>query len=314
MSFQPPRYGVYTPVVTFFNDDESIDLDSIAQHVRRLLTSGVSGLVIHGSNGEATHLSHEERFEVIRQVQVTAKQVNVKPVIIAGCSANSVRETLQFIAEAHKAGADYALVLPPNYWSAAMSKPVIKSFYVEVAEKSPLPIIIYNFPGVTANIDLDSDLIIDLARQCPNIVGAKLTCGNLGKLQRLSATLSASGFSPFAGKADFLLPGLVVGSRGVISALANLVPKVHVEVIRLYNGGEIQKAQRIQALLSLADWQLLKMGVSGVKAANVKWFGYGSPSARKPLPSVEIATMHADISSALQAVIDLEVQLPSTKL
>jgi 4-hydroxy-2-oxoglutarate aldolase len=132
MSFQPPRYGVYTPVVTFFNEDETIDYDSIAQHVRRLLTSGVTGLVIHGSNGEATHLSHEERSEIIHQMRATAKQVHVTPVIIAGCSANSVRETLQHIGEAHKASADYALVLPPNYWSAAMSKSVIKSFYIEV--------------------------------------------------------------------------------------------------------------------------------------------------------------------------------------
>lgn len=130
--FQPPRYGVYTPVVTFFNENETIDYVSIAQHVKRLLTSGVTGLVIHGSNGEATHLSHEERSEVILQARTIAKQVQAEPVIIAGCSANSVRETLQFIGEAHKAGADYALVLPPSYWSAAMSKPVIKSFYVEV--------------------------------------------------------------------------------------------------------------------------------------------------------------------------------------
>ncbi|KAI2896888.1 hypothetical protein CBS76997_4843 [Aspergillus niger] len=335
-SFQPPSYGVYTPIVTFFHEDETIDYESLDQHVERLLASGVTGLVVHGSNGEATHLSHDERYKVIHRILDTAKQVHAAPVIIAGCSANSVRETVQYIKEAHDAGANYALVLPPNYWSAAMSKTVIKAFYlavcsrlvppntihatdsggpiIQVAAESPLPIVLYNFPGVTANIDLDSELITDLARQCPNIVGAKLTCGNTGKLQRLSSSLPASEFSALAGKADFLLPGLVAGSRGVISALANLTPKVHVEVIRLYNGGEIQEAQRIQALLSMADWQLLKLGVSGVKAAIVKWFGYGGSAARRPLPQVEPATMHADITSALQAVIDLEMQLPCTKL
>lgn len=124
---------------------------------------------------------------------------------------------------------------------------------LQVASKSSLPIVIYNFPGVTANIDLDSDLITELAKSCPQIVGVKLTCGNLGKLQRLSASLPASKFSPFAGKADFLLPALVTGSIGVISALANIVPKVHVQVIRLYRMGELQKAQEIQAKLSVAD-------------------------------------------------------------
>lgn len=172
----------------------------------------------------------------------------------------------------------------------------------------------FSAPSRCLQFHLDSDFVTDLARQCPKIVGAKLICGNLGKLQRLSASLPASKFSPFAGKADFLLPGLVVGSRGVISALANLVPKVHVEVIRLYNGGEIQKAQEIQAMLSIADWALLKMGVSGVKAANVKWFGYGNSLARKPLPQIEPVAIQEDISSAVQAVIDLEMQLPSAKL
>jgi hypothetical protein len=138
-SIQPPHFGVYSPIVTFFNEDETIDYASIAKHVRRLLASGVTGLVIHGSNGEATHLSHDERSEVIRQVQTVAKQLQAEPVIIAGCSANSVRETLQLVGGAYKAGADYALILPPNYWSAAMSKPVIKSFYVEVRNACDIP-------------------------------------------------------------------------------------------------------------------------------------------------------------------------------
>ena len=119
---------------------------------------------------------------------------------------------------------------------------------------------------MTSNIDLNSDLIAELAKSFPKIVGSKLTCRNLGKLQRLSTSLSASNFSAFAGKADFLLPGLVTGSNGVISALANIVPKVHVQVLRLYQMGELHKAHEIQAKLSVADWALLKMGISGVKA------------------------------------------------
>lgn len=171
--------------------------------------------------------------------------------------------------------------------------------------------VIYNFPGVTANIDLDSDLIIDLAKTCPQIVGVKLTCGNTGKLQRVSATLPATRFAPFAGKADFLLPGLVVGSNGVISALANIVPKLHVHVLRLYEKGELKRAQEIQAKLSVADWALLKMGISGVKAANALWFGYGRSIVRKPLPRADPASIPSDIKLALQAVIDLEQQVPS---
>lgn len=195
-----------------------------------------------------------------------------------------------------------------------MLQSFIDTVVLQVASKSPLPIVIYNFPGVTANIDLDSALITELAKSCPRIVGVKLTCGNLGKLQRLSASLPASKFSPFAGKADFLLPGLVTGCSGVISSLANIVPKVHVQVIRLYRMGELQKAQEIQAKLSVADWALLKIGISGVKAGIVRWFGYGSSYVRKSPPHTELLSIQADIKDALQAVIDLELQLPNGKL
>lgn len=129
---KPPPFGVYTPVVTFFNQDESIDIKSTSQHVHRLLLSGVRGLVIHGSNGEATHLLPDERVAVIRHVKDLIRDHQSDAVVIAGCSANSTRETLLRIQDAREAGADYALVLPPSYWAAAMTKPVIKSFYIEV--------------------------------------------------------------------------------------------------------------------------------------------------------------------------------------
>ena len=123
----------------------------------------------------------------------------------------------------------------------------------QVAKKSALPIVIYTFPGVRSGIDLDSDIITEVAKEAPQIVGVKLTCGNLGKLQRLSATLDAESFAPLVGKGDFLLPGLVVGSHGAISALANVVPKLHIELVRLYQAGELAKAQEIQKA-----WELIK--------------------------------------------------------
>ena len=128
----PPR-GVYAPVVCFFNDDETIAFDSITAHVNRLLSSGVTGLVVHGSNGEATHLLAEEKLQVTRHIRsVISSSSNSQAIIISGCSANSARETVLSIAASKEAGADFALVLPPNYWAAAMSKPVIRNFYLEV--------------------------------------------------------------------------------------------------------------------------------------------------------------------------------------
>jgi 4-hydroxy-2-oxoglutarate aldolase len=140
-AFLPPPFGVYSPMVTFFHQDESIDFDSMAKHIIRLASSGVKGIVVHGSNGEATHLVHSERANIIRDTREILNKYNFSDVtIIAGCSANSVRETLVYISEAKDAGANYALILPPSYWAAAMSKPVITRFYCEVSND-------YLFPG-----------------------------------------------------------------------------------------------------------------------------------------------------------------------
>jgi 4-hydroxy-2-oxoglutarate aldolase len=132
-----PPFGIYPPLVCFFNDDESINYTAIAQHVERQINSGVTGLVIHGSNGEAAHLLHDERSEIIRLARrIIDKSSNINnksATIIAGCSAPSIRETLQLITEAKKAGANYALVLPPSYYSSAMTKPVIKSYFTTVS-------------------------------------------------------------------------------------------------------------------------------------------------------------------------------------
>ncbi|KFZ18873.1 hypothetical protein V501_00966 [Pseudogymnoascus sp. VKM F-4519 (FW-2642)] len=306
---EPPPFGIYTPVVIFFHDDETIDFESTSQHVQRLLLAGVRGLVIHGSNGEATHMLPDERVDTIRHVKALIQEKDSKAVIIAGCSANSVREVLLNIGTACEAGADYALILPPNYWAAAMTKPVIKTFYLEVARKSALPIVIYNFPAVVSSIDLDSDLITELATSSSNIVGVKLTCGNVGKLQRISASTSNEKFVPLAGKSDFLLPALVAGSSGAIAALANVVPKVHVHVLQLYAAGDLAKAQDIQKSLALADWALAKYGISGVKTVCQKWFGYGTGMVRAPLPVVDVVGLSKDLELRLQCLIDMELSL-----
>lgn len=116
----PPR-GVYAPVVAFFHEDETLDLDALKTHVTRLAKAGVAGLVIQGSNGEAPHLLHSERQTVISTALEALKQHgNPDAVIIAGCGAQSTRETLQLCREAQEAGAHYALVLSPSYWGASI--------------------------------------------------------------------------------------------------------------------------------------------------------------------------------------------------
>ena len=176
----------------------------------------------------------------------------------------------------------------------------------QVADASPIPTMIYNFPTVTAGIDIDSDTLITLGAH-PNIVGVKLSCGNVGKLQRLSTALPRKEFAPFPGKADVFLQGLVSGSAGLIGALPNIAPKVHVRLLNLYKEGILCEAMELQGLLSSADWELGKLGsIAGIKAVVAKHFGYGAPYVRGPLAPIDIETASAD---KLEELIALEKSL-----
>lgn len=128
-----PPFGVYTPLVTFFNDDESIDIQSTKAHIQRMAEGGVTGLVLQGSNGEAPHVTHDERKTIVRTARTHLNELGFSQVkLIVGCGAPSVRETLSYIAEANEAGADFVLVLPPAYWVAAMTPAVVEGFFSAV--------------------------------------------------------------------------------------------------------------------------------------------------------------------------------------
>ncbi|THX76760.1 dihydrodipicolinate synthetase family protein [Aureobasidium pullulans] len=306
-----PGFGVYTPLVTYFHDDETLHLEVTSQHALRMAHGGVTGFVLQGSNGEAPHLMHEERKDLVKSIRKTLDSSGYENItLIVGCGAPSVFETLVYIREAKECGANFALLLPPSYWAAAMSSDVLEKFFSAVAAETSLPFLIYNFPAVTAGIDMSSNLIRILATKFPGkIVGAKLTCGNLGKLQRLAYPPLPGAFSVFAGKSDFFLPGLVAGSNGVIAALANLTPKAHVKMLQLYSSGSLKDAVELQTKLSHADWYLSKVGVAGVKAVVAEYFGYGSGKARRPLGVFDIATLSENSKQAFDCVVDIERSL-----
>lgn len=192
-----------------------------------------------------------------------------------------------------------------------MQKPVIFQFFDDVAKASPVPVLLYNFPAVTSGIDLDSDMIARLSEHNANIVGCKLTCGNLGKLHRVAHDLRVRRpFAVFAGKSDFFLHGLVGGSHGVIAAAANFLPAVHVRLMQLYRQGNLTEAQALQTRLSQADWELTQLGVSGLKAALDRYFFYGGGRSRRPLGMVSSAKFEeGNTDKVLAELVALEKSL-----
>jgi dihydrodipicolinate synthase/N-acetylneuraminate lyase len=287
--------GVYVPTVCFFDPvTEDLDTATIATHAVRLAEAGVTGLTTQGSNGEAVHLTHSERQTVTATTRsaLTSAGFSHLPVIV-GCGAQSVRETIQYCREAYAAGGDYALVLPPSYYAPLFSPSAasVIEFFTTVADQSPIPLIIYNYPGAVSGMDLSSDIIIQLSTH-PNIVGVKLTCGNTGKLNRIVAATksakpqSSSTAPPFlvlGGSADFTLQSLVGGGHGILAGLANIAPKACIEIMRLYKENRISEALKIQEIVARGDWTAIQGGIVSTKAGMESWLGYGG-YGRSPLP------------------------------
>ncbi|KAH6900713.1 hypothetical protein B0T10DRAFT_35458 [Thelonectria olida] len=287
--------GVYVPTMCFFKPEtEDVDTSSIAAHAVRLARAGITGLATQGSNGEAVHLTHAERQLVTATTRAALDEDGFSHMpIIVGCGSQSTRETIQYCREAWEAGGDYALVLPPSYYATlfAPASETILEYFTTLADKSPIPIIIYNFPGAVGGLDLSSDIIISLAAH-PNIVGVKLTCGNTGKLNRVvAATRKLSSvydpahpeFLVLAGSADFLIPSLAAGGHGILAGLANIAPKTCLRTMELYREGQVSEAQKMQEVVSQGDWTAIQGGVVGVKAGLQAWMGYGG-DCRSPLP------------------------------
>ncbi|KAK4453657.1 L-threo-3-deoxy-hexylosonate aldolase [Podospora aff. communis PSN243] len=309
---RPLPCGIYAPTMTFFDPDtEDLDIPTIKKHAERLVRDGLVGLVTMGSNGEAVHCTREEKLAVTQATREALDGAGfTETPIIIGATEGSVRVTIDLCKQAKAVGADYALLLPPSYFRALMDEQAIYDYFVAIADESPLGLILYNYPGAVAGIDMDSDLLIKLA-QHPNIVGTKFTCGNTGKLTRVALATDAktpfiegSGYMAFGGMCDFTVQTLTSGGSGIIAGGANVMPKTCVKVWNLYVEGKREEAIALQRVLSKGDWFLTKAAIAGTKQAIQSYFGYGG-FPRRPLRRLEKGRVSV-IEEGVREVMEVE--------
>jgi 4-hydroxy-2-oxoglutarate aldolase len=225
-----PRYsyppGIHVPSLTWFNEQQEIDWDVQEKHFEFLISNGLHGIVIAGTNGEAATLSSAEKTQLVQRCRKTAQRLGRSDLPIAiGGVAGCTREAIQQTVEAKEAGATAFLALVPSYFHFAMDQAAIVAFFTELADASPIPIIIYNFPGVVSGLDVNSEMLNILGKH-PNIPAVKLTCGGIAKVARISAAFKTSEFCALAGQSDWLIPAMSIGGTGCITGVANLYPKV----------------------------------------------------------------------------------------
>ena len=173
-------HGIFPPITTPFYPDGSVYFKKLEHNVERYSKTPVAGIAVLGSTGEAIMLSDEERREVLRTVRETCVPHKV---LVAGTGAESAIETLRLTEYAAELGYDVALVRTPFFYRKQMSPASILAFYRTVADRSPLPIMIYSVPVFTG-YDMPAELIVELAEH-PNIIGVKESGGDVEKVRRM---------------------------------------------------------------------------------------------------------------------------------
>jgi len=272
--------GIFPPVTTPFINDE-ISYTKLVENLEKWNETELAGYVVLGSNGESVYLTREEKIQLIETVR---KNTPKSKKLIAGTGLDSIKETISLTNEAADSGADFALILTPSFFKSGMKHDAFLRYFVEIAEKSSIPIIIYNVPKFTG-VNIEADTVAKLAEH-PNIIGMKNSSENVAHLAEVIHKTPKK-FSNIVGTASVLFPGLCVGAKAGILALANCAPNECVKILKLYNDNKITEAAHLQKkLIDLNKAVTAKYGVAGLKAV-MDLAGYFGGLPRSPLSGLK---------------------------
>jgi 4-hydroxy-2-oxoglutarate aldolase len=268
--------GIMPPVTTPFFSGE-VAYDKLADNIKRWNKSGLSGYVVMGSNGESAYLTRDEKLKL---VEAAKKSLASGMSLLAGTGSDSIKEAVALSNDAADRGADYALVLTPSFYKGQMNGAAFVRYFTEVADKTKIPIVIYNVPKFTG-VDIQADAVAELAKH-GNIAGLKNSSENAAQTAEMIASVPKD-FSVIVGTASVLYPGLAAGATAGILALANIAAEECVELQRLFEAGRHQEASALQKkLIPVNKAVTSKYGVPGLKVA-MDMLGYFGGEPRSPL-------------------------------
>lgn len=271
--------GSIVALVTPFKNGK-VDYESLGKLVEFHLKNGTSGILPCGTTGESPTLTYEEHEEVVRFVVQAVKK---KVPVVAGTGSNSTQETIELSQAAKKDGADGLLLVVPYY-----NKPTQKGLYAhfrKVAEEVYLPIILYNIPGRTG-VNMLPETVAKVARDCKNIVGIKEAAGSLDQVSEI-IQVCPKDFILLSGDDSLTLPMLSVGGKGIISVIANIVPRDVSEMCNAWFKGNVEKAKELHyKMFPLVKALFIETNPIPLKTA-MGLLGLCSPELRLPLVAME---------------------------
>lgn len=282
-------HGILLPTTTPFDADGQINSTAIAANLRAWSVTGIVGFVVLGSTGERVHLDEREYLQTI---ETSREAVGSDLSFIAGAGQQSTVGTINEIRKAAAVGADAVLVITPNYYRSAITQETLAGFYTDVADASPVPVLLYSMPALTG-IKIEPQTIARLSEH-PNIIGVKDSSNDVAGFAE-TVRLCPHDFAVMTGNGTVLLDALHAGATGAILAVGCVVPEVCVRIFR-------ERDSALQAKLTpLAAAVTTRFGIGGLKAA-LDMAGYTGGSVRAPLqPPTESA--YDEIATLLEALV-----------
>lgn len=272
--------GAGVALVTPFKEDLSVDYDQLEKFIDFQIDNGTDSIVICGTSGEASTMSHDEQIEV---VSACVSHVNGRVPVIAGAGANCTDEALNLAKRSEKAGADGLLVVTPYYNKATQKG--LEEYYTTVGNSVDISIIMYNVPGRTGT-NIQPATAVKIAKSVDNIVAIKEASGDIGQVATLAA-LADGCLDIYSGNDDQVVPLLALGGKGVISVLSNVAPRETHDMVMKFLEGDVKGSLDIQ-LKYMDVIHNLFSEVNPIPAKRaVAEMGYCKNIVRRPLTEME---------------------------
>lgn len=275
--------GAGVAIITPFHEDGEINFEKFGEHVEFQIKNGTDAIIVCGTTGEASTLTHEEHLSCIKfVVDKVAKRIPV----IAGTGSNCTRTAVFLSQEAEKLGADALLIVTPYYNKATQNG--LKEHFTIIAEAVNIPIILYNIPGRTGGVNILPQTVVDLCKNVTNIVGVKDATGNISQIAKLMS-LAEGCVDLYSGNDDQIVPLLSLGGKGVISVLSNIAPRQTHDMVEKYLDGQVEESRKIQLdAIDLVDSLFCEVNPIPVKKA-MNLMGMEAGPLRRPLTEMEPA-------------------------
>ena len=273
--------GAGVAIVTPFHEDGSVNYEAFAEQIELQIAGGTDAIIVCGTTGESSTLTHEEHLDVIRYC---VKQVNKRIPVIAGTGSNCTETAIYLSQEAEKAGVDGLLIVTP-YYNKCTQKGLYEHFKM-VAESVNLPIILYNIPGRTGGVLIQPETVVSLCRNVKNIVGVKDATGNISGVAKV-LQLADGDVDLYSGNDDQIVPILSLGGKGVISVLSNVAARQTHDICQLYFDGKVKESAALQLkALPVIDGLFCEVNPIPVKKA-MNLMGLNAGPLRRPLTEME---------------------------